>query len=78
MRNYVLIFICCCLSVINVYAQRNSTLIGVVKDEQGQGLQGVVIYVKSAPSVGAQTDYYGNFELKNIPAGKQKLIVSML
>ena len=78
MKRYIIILVYICLSVINVHAQRNTTLIGVVKDEQGQGLQGVVVYVKSAPSVGAQTDYYGNFELKNIPAGKQKIVISML
>ncbi len=37
-----------------------------------------MVYVESNPSVGTETDKFGNFELKNIPAGKQILIVSML
>ena len=78
MNKYLIILTFLCLSLVSASAQRNSTLIGVVKDEQGQGLQGVVIYVKSTPSVATQTDYYGNFELKKIPDGKQTLIVSML
>ena len=78
MRKYIILLFCFLLSLGNLSAQRNSTLIGVVKDEQGQGLPGVAVYVKSAPSIGVQTDYYGNFELKNIPEGKQKIIVFML
>ena len=78
MKRYLIIFLSIFLSAVPAMAQRNSTLIGVVKDQQGIGLQGVVIYVKSSPSVGTQTDHYGNFELKNIPSGKQTLVVSML
>ena len=59
-------------------AQGRRTLVGVVRDELGQGLQGAVIYVKSTPSVGVETDKYGNFELNGIPSGKQVIIVSML
>lgn len=78
MKRYLIILITFLLVASSALAQRNSTLVGVVKDEQGIGLQGVVVYVKSAPSVGTQTDHYGNFELKNIPSGKQTIIVSML
>ena len=72
----ILAVLLACLTAVN--AQTKSSLVGVVKDEQGQGLQGVVVYVKSSPDVGAQTDHYGNFELKNIPSGKQVIVVSML
>ena len=78
MKRYLIILITFLLAASSALAQRNSTLVGGVKDEQGIGLQGVVVYVKSAPSVGTQTDHYGNFELKNIPSGKQTIIVSML
>lgn len=74
MKRYLIILITFLLAASSALAQRNSTLVGVVKDEQGIGLQGVVVYVKSAPSVGTQTDHYGNFELKNIPSGKQTII----
>lgn len=53
-------------------------LVGVVKDEQGKGLPGAVVYVKDSPTVGTETDKYGNFELKNIPEGKQTIIFTML
>ena len=68
MKRYLIILITLLLAASSALAQRNSTLVGVVKDEQGIGLQGVVVYVKSAPSVGTQTDHYGNFELKSIPS----------
>ena len=78
MKRYLIIILLLIYAVIPVSAQNSGTLIGVVKDEQGIGLQGVVIYVKKSPSIGAQTDHYGNFELKNIPSGRQTIVVSML
>lgn len=54
------------------------TLVGVVKDEQGKGLPGAVVYVKDSPTVGTETDKFGNFELKNIPDGNQTIVFSML
>lgn len=54
------------------------TLIGVVKDEQGKGLPGAVVYLKDRPSIGIETDRYGNFELKGIPSGNHVIVFSML
>ena len=48
---------------------------GVVKDQSGEPLPGAVVYVKSKPASGTSTDAYGNFILKNIPEGKQIIIV---
>lgn len=53
-------------------------LIGVVKDEQGKGLPGAVVYLKDKPSIGIETDRYGNFELKGIPSGNHVIVFSML
>ncbi len=51
---------------------------GVVKDQSGEPLPGAVVYVKSKPASGTSTDAYGNFILKNIPEGKQIIIISCL
>ena len=53
-------------------------LVGVVKDEQGKGLPGAVVYLKDNPSIGTETDKFGNFQLKNIPQGNHKVIITML
>lgn len=54
------------------------TLLGAVKDEQGKGLPGAVVYVKDSPSTGVETDKFGNFELKGIPEGNQTIVFTML
>jgi len=43
MKRYFIILMTLLLAVSPALAQRNSTLVGVVKDEQGIGLQGVVV-----------------------------------
>ena len=55
--------------------KQSRTLIGVVKDSQGKGL---VVYLKSTPSKGTETDRFGNFELKGLPEGSLTVIVTML
>ena len=58
--------------------KQSRTLIGVVKDSQGKGLPGAVVYLKSTPSKGTETDRFGNFELKGLPEGSLTVIVTML
>ena len=53
-------------------------LMGVVKEASGEPLPGATVYVKGAMQIGAATDLYGNFVLKNIPAGKQTILVSCI
>ncbi|MDE5891238.1 MAG: carboxypeptidase-like regulatory domain-containing protein, partial [Bacteroidales bacterium] len=59
-------------------AGTSRNLVGVVKDEQGKGLPGAVVYLKDTPSKGTETDRFGNFELKGIPDGKHTIVFSML
>ena len=48
---------------------------GVVKDEQGNALPGVVVLLKSNPQRGTVTDYLGYFSI-NVPEGiEEKLLV---
>lgn len=68
----------CAISSAQDNGGNRRTLVGVVKDTQGKGLPGAVVYVKDSPTIGTSTDKYGNFELKKIPEGNQTIIFSML
>lgn len=53
-------------------------LVGVVKDDMGQPLQGAVVYIKSDRTHGTQVDQHGNFVLKDIPKGNHTLVFYMM
>lgn len=83
MRHKVLLIVLLLIDLCAAAVAQNSqggvrTLIGVVRDEAGKGLPGAVVYIKDNPTVGTETDKYGNFELKKIPAGNHTLIFTML
>lgn len=92
MQKYLFIFLVCLFSGLPLFSQNNDkdtknskektskerTFMGVVKDQSGEPLPGAVVYVKSKPASGTSTDAYGNFILKNIPEGKQIIIISCL
>ncbi len=50
-----------------VYAQDGQTISGIVVDENGDGMPGVSIRLKSAPSIGTATDVEGKYRL-SLPA----------
>lgn len=52
--------------------------IGTVKDQQGEALAGVVIYLESNPKVGCMSDKYGNFDLSGVPQGTQTIVFSLM
>lgn len=54
------------------------TLTGVIKEISGEAIPGASILVKGHPTIGTVSDAYGNFVLKNIPSGKQVVIVSFV
>lgn len=66
------------VGIVSSAQSGSRTLIGVVRDTDGKGLPGAVVYLKDKPTVGTSSDKYGNFELKGIPAGRQVIIVTML
>ena len=92
MQKYLFIFLVCLFSGLPLFSQNNDKdtknskektskeriFMGVVKDQSGEPLPGAVVYVKSKPASGTSTDAYGNFILKNIPEGKQIIIISCL
>lgn len=92
MQKYFYIFLVCLFSGFPLFSQNNDKdtkdskektskeriFMGVVKDQSGEPLPGAVVYVKSKPASGTSTDAYGNFILKNIPEGKQIIIISCL
>lgn len=58
----------CLLSCTFAYAQQVISVKGVVRDENGGGLPGVVVTVKGASGTGALTGVHGEFEIK-APSG---------
>lgn len=54
------------------------TLTGVIKEISGDAIPGATIIVKGHATIGTVSDAYGNFVLKNIPSGKQVVIVSFV
>ena len=54
------------------------TLTGVIKEISGEAIPGASILIKGHPTIGTVSDAYGNFVLKNIPSGKQVVIVSFV
>ncbi|WP_114782930.1 SusC/RagA family TonB-linked outer membrane protein [Botryobacter ruber] len=57
-------------------AQQNMTVVGKIKDEQGQGLPGVTVVLKGT-SKGTATDVNGNFSL-TVSDGSGTLVISFL
>ena len=55
--------------------QQTQTITGVVSDSQGEPVIGATVVLKNDPSVGAATDYDGNFSLSNVPSNAT-LVVS--
>lgn len=57
------------ISTVSIYAQEEGNVTGVVTDTKtGDPLIGVTVKVKDS-TIGAITDYDGNFVLKNVPNG---------
>ena len=52
------------VGIVSSAQSGSRTLIGVVRDTDGKGLPGAVVYLKDKPTVGTSSDKYGNFELK--------------
>lgn len=62
-------------SISNMYAQGSSSIKGTIKDKSGGGLAGANVKILNS-NYGASTDLEGNYEIKNVPAGKHTLKVS--
>lgn len=59
-----------------IRAQSGSgTLTGKIINNDGEPLPGANVYMEGS-AIGAATDIEGNYRIKNIPSGKQKIIVS--
>ncbi|MEE0621072.1 MAG: TonB-dependent receptor plug domain-containing protein, partial [Prevotella sp.] len=54
------------------------TLTGVVKEVSGETIPGATVQVKGHTNIVCVSDMYGNFVLKNIPSGKQTIVISFL
>ncbi len=54
------------------------TLTGVVKEVSGETIPGATVQVKGHTNIVSVSDMYGNFVLKNIPSGKQTIVISFL
>lgn len=58
----------------NVYSQ--GILRGKISDENGESLIGVTIILKADPSIGAETDYEGNYSLSISDPSPQTIVIS--
>lgn len=76
-RKFIFSIFITILSVWGLYAQSNLTVTGTVVDADNAPLIGVNVIVKGNSSLGASTDFDGQFELQNV-ASDAVLIVSYI
>ena len=71
---------CVCLAQVNNESSKpyERTLTGVVKEVSGETIPGATVQVKGHTNIVCVSDMYGNFVLKNIPSGKQTIVISFL
>lgn len=71
---------CVCLAQVNNESSKpyERTLTGVVKEVSGETIPGATVQVKGHTNIVSVSDMYGNFVLKNIPSGKQTIVISFL
>lgn len=71
---------CACLAQVNNESSKpyERTLTGVVKEVSGETIPGATVQVKGHTNIVCVSDMYGNFVLKNIPSGKQTIVISFL
>jgi hypothetical protein len=61
---------------VNVSAVSGTgTINGIVRDEDGNPIQGATVYIEGFPSIDNTTDSLGRFSLENVPIGDQTIIV---
>ncbi len=60
-----------------LYSQVTTSVYGSVVDEVGEPLIGASVYLEGT-ELGAQTDFEGYYELRNVPPGSYNLVVSYL
>lgn len=65
------------LITVSVFAQRNYIKGTVIEKQTGEPLPGARVFLNQT-TIGALTDTEGRFEIKDIPPGNYKLVVSML
>ncbi|NLD23186.1 MAG: TonB-dependent receptor [Bacteroidales bacterium] len=73
-KNLIIFIICLITSPFMVYSQ-NNIFSGTVADNEGNELIGATVYFEEL-GIGDDTDISGEFNLKNIPAGKYSVVVS--
>ncbi|MEP7265216.1 MAG: carboxypeptidase-like regulatory domain-containing protein [Bacteroidota bacterium] len=69
-------FVILCLLFINSFGQ--GTLRGKITDETGETLIGVTVVFKANRSIGAVTDFDGNYSLKFTDATPQTIVISYI
>ncbi len=60
-----------------VFAQQKYQLIGSVVEKGNTAIPGASVFIEGT-TMGTQTDANGHFSLKNIPAGRHRLVASMV
>jgi hypothetical protein len=61
---------------VNVSAvSETGTITGIVRDEDGNPIEGATVYLEGDPSIDNITDSLGRFSLENVPIGDQTIIV---
>lgn len=71
-------FIICVLTSNLIFAQYSGIVEGkIASNETGETLQNVNVYI-SGTTIGTTTDKNGYYKIKNIPAGKQTVVASII
>ncbi len=72
------LFLVLLITIGCLYGQGVGRLKGVVKDAKtGEKLVGVNVFIENSP-IGTSTNIKGEFDLTNVPLGKQKLTASLV
>ena len=77
LRKVCLVVAACCFAVVSAFAQGPVTVNGTVTDAAGAPLIGAGVVVEGQPSVGAVTDFDGNYTL-TVPEGATHLRYSYI